>query len=147
MWVPMKMITATIASYFINRRRNHRVTQRKQVSPIAYFQAYTFASSCLVTSACPYISLSVCNCPLYCMAVGLHAYQCVSRRLGETAHTALDKAQSPDSRPIPYIAYTQDDFGLHLSVCTMLVYMSALCLLLMHTRSRGERATGRKRSR
>src|SRR6218665_1691033 len=36
---------------FINRRGNHRVTQRKQVSPIAYFQAYTLASSCLVTSA------------------------------------------------------------------------------------------------
>src|SRR6218665_3919197 len=36
---------------FINRRSNHRVTQRKQVSPIAYCQAYTLASSCLVTSA------------------------------------------------------------------------------------------------
>src|SRR6218665_2699631 len=27
---------------------------------------------CLVPSACPCISLSVCSCPLYCMAVGLH---------------------------------------------------------------------------
>src|SRR6218665_3467721 len=120
MWVPMKMITATIASYFINRRRNHRVTQRKQVSPIAYFQAYTFASSCLVTSACPYISLSVCNCPLYCMAVGLHAYQCVSRRSRETAHSAVDKAHCSDSKPIPYTAFSQDGLGLLLAVCTML---------------------------
>src|SRR6218665_919414 len=88
MWVPMKMITATIASYFINRRRNHRVTQRKQVSPIAYFQAYTFASSCLVTSACPYISLSVCNCPLY--TVWRSVYMHTNVRVGVWAkmHTA-----------------------------------------------------------
>src|SRR6218665_1190764 len=66
---------------------------------------------------------------------GRSTYQCVSRRLGETAHSALGKAKS---RLQTHPVYT-------LSICAMLVCMSALCLLLMHPRGRGERATGRKR--
>src|SRR6218665_3289314 len=115
----MKMITATIASYLLIAEGIIGLVLPGYV--------------CLVPSACSNISLSVCSCPLYCMAVGLHAYQCVSGRLGETAHSALDKAKS---RLQTHPVYTL--------ICTMMVYMSALCLLLMHTRGRGERATGRK---
>src|SRR6218665_2468428 len=46
--------------------------------------------------------------------------------------------QSPDSRPIP---------SVHLSACTMLVYLSALCLLLMHTGAEGNGRQGGKGSR
>src|SRR6218665_866170 len=65
---------------------------------------------------------------------GRSTYPCVSRRLGEPAQSAVDKAKS---RLQTHSVYT-------LSICAMLVCMSALCLLLMHTRGRGERATGRK---
>src|SRR6218665_414937 len=66
---------------------------------------------------------------------GWSTYQCVSRRFGDTAHSALDKAKSRlQSHPI-----------YSLFICTMLVCMSAQRLLLMHSLCRGERATGRKR--
>src|SRR6218665_3443094 len=60
---------------------------------------------------------------------GRSTYQCVSQRLGETAHSALDKAKS---RLQTHPVYT-------LSICAMLVCMSALCLLLMepYPRPRG----------
>src|SRR6218665_1598065 len=48
---------------FINLRRNHPVTQRKQVSPIAYCHAYTLASSCLVMFAWFRLPVRTSPCP------------------------------------------------------------------------------------
>src|SRR6218665_749141 len=99
----MKMITATIASYLLIAEGIIGLVLPGYV--------------CLVPSACSNISLSVCSCPLYCMAVGLHAYQCVSGRLGETAHSALDKAKSRLQTHPVYTPVCLHYAGLH--VCSV----------------------------
>src|SRR6218665_71526 len=56
---------------------------------------------------------------------GRSTYQCVSRRLGKTAHSALDIRQSPDSRPIPsmHLRYV---YALCWSTCLLFVSFSCI---------------------
>src|SRR6218665_848945 len=58
---------------------------------------------------------------------GRSTYQCVSRRLGETAHSALDKAKS---RLQTHPVYT-------LSICAMLVFICSVSPSHAYPRPRG----------